>query len=141
MKKRTVLETLALTVLLLPLAAAAPTCGGKEEAPSAAVAAEAAHEEELATKRAGKADELAKAWEADANCKALSTCCAAVAGTDWGKTLDGFCGQVKGLQDWPGQVKNQVDPALQASDCKNRVAALSGMANASNPLPDGCTPK
>jgi hypothetical protein len=82
---------------------------------------------------------LEEAWRASADCQLLARCCAGVGGTSWEQTLQPFCQQVQDLQRFEQQVENLVDPAWQATDCANRVAALSGMGNSANPLPTACT--
>lgn len=135
---KTQLDSLALLALLYPLSTSS-ACGSKDEVNSAPGGDPVATAPSAA--RAEKANALAKAWEADANCKALSTCCASLAGTTWEQTLTPFCGQVAKLQDFNSQAQSMVDPGLQSKDCQNRVQMLAGMANASNPLPDGCAPR
>ncbi len=135
MKAVSLKSTTALPLLWLAVSLG---CGGNEDTRAGALAGEEAKGRAPSARLDENAAALAKAWEADANCKALSTCCGVMKGSQWEQTLTPFCAQVVKLQDFKAKAQSGVDPSLQTNDCKNRQKALAGMANASNPLPEGC---
>ena len=105
---------------------------------------ESSESSEGETESTGNAEEveaLRAAFEADVNCQTLAACCASPEGQSYqalGVSLDGFCEQVTAMQDFETQVENMAEPGYQSTLCRNRLAALAGMGNASNPLPEVC---
>jgi hypothetical protein len=87
---------------------------------------------------AAKVEALKAAWEAAPECKALVSCCAAIPGSNYEQTVGPICEQVKTYQDFEQQAENLVDPGWQTTLCKNTFESMHSMANAANPLPEGC---